>query len=68
MSQEVTRRIEAAFAAGEPTLCRCEACGSAETNTYRPVEAPESEVKTYCDECADELSDYLIPSEDYHGA
>lgn len=57
MTEEIERRIEAAFAAGEATLVKCEACLATEpTSTYRPEWADEEEpVVVYCDECAEEL-------------
>lgn len=64
--EEAERRIETAFASGDFEPVYCEACGDGETDCYRPIEAPESEVLTYCSECADELSDTIIPSEEYH--
>lgn len=64
--EEIERRILTAFAAGEASLCRCEACGAKKTDTYRPTEEPEADVKTYYEECAEELSEYLISSEEYH--
>lgn len=57
MSDEVERRIELAFQAGDFSICECECCLDTEnTNTYRPEWSNSSSpVVVYCDGCAEEL-------------
>lgn len=50
---EVKRRIETAFAAGEATLCECTVCGAVENTAPYRIDGEERPV-IYCDDHAPE--------------